>query len=322
MIIDVHTRMWESSESLGEQILAQQRRIYSEPWHRPSASPSSHQEAMIKVDLAFVLGLESKLLGASIRNEKVADYLREHPGRFVGFASIDPAEGSITAQFNHAMDLDFKGITISPAGQGFHPSDSRLISLYGMCEESDLPIIIEPAGTLASSAVMAFARPHLIDEIARSFPGLKIIISGFGDPWVDETLALLAKHRQVYTDLSGLITRPWQLYNAMLQAHQRGVMHQIFFASDFPFCTPEAAIKTLYSVNTLVHGSNLPNVPREQLRSIVERDVIECLGLDVSITRREKPELPAQGEIVITESGMQPHKPETFSPVQNRGSES
>ena len=305
MIVDVFTRTWESSDWLGEQLLSQLRRIYPEPWQRPSASSTSHQDAMNKVDLAFVLGFESRLLGASICNEKVAEYIRQHPGKLVGFACIDPSKGKIADQFKQASSLGFKGITISPAGQGFHPVDSRVMCLYQLCQDHKLPVIIESAGTIAASTVLAFDRPYLVDEVARHFPQLKMIISGFGDPWIDETLALLVKHRQVYTDISGLINRPWQLYNALLQAHQRGVMNQILFASHFPFCTPEIAIKTLYSVNTLVHGSNLPNVPREQLRSIVERDVIKCLEMDVEVLHQEKPELPSHGEITITETGKQ-----------------
>jgi hypothetical protein len=92
------------------------------------------------------------------------------------------------------------------------------------------------------------------------------------------------------------VLRPWQLYNALLLAHQQGVMSQIVFGSGFPFCTPERAIVTLYSINTLIQGTHLPSVPREQLRSIVERDTLAVLGL------RSRLAEPAEAATVEEES--------------------
>jgi hypothetical protein len=39
-------------------------------------------------------------------------------------------------------------------------------------------------------------------------------------------------------------------------------------------------------VNQFCHGTNLPNIPREQLRQIVERDALELLGIDCEPPRQ------------------------------------
>ena len=39
-------------------------------------------------------------------------------------------------------------------------------------------------------------------------------------------------------------------------------------------------IETLYSINRLVHGTNLPVIPRDALRGIVERDTLAVLGIN------------------------------------------
>ena len=36
---------------------------------------------------------------------------------------------------------------------------------------------------------------------------------------------------------------------------------------------------SIYSINTFTQGTPLPSIPREQLRSIVERDALACLGI-------------------------------------------
>lgn len=279
MIVDVHTRIWDSPQQLGEIITQQLRRHRHIPWQRPDASVSAHSQAMKPVTTAFVLGFEAKALGACISIDEVARYVAQAPDRCVGLAGIDPSAGSIRQKLDQAQQLGLAGVTISPAAQGYHPADSRAMTLYEACEARQLPILVESGMLLSRQAKMEFDQPHLLDEIARTFPDLKLIITSLGDPWIEQGLALIAKHPTVFADLSDVIVRPWQLYNALLRAYQRGVIDQIVLGSNFPFMTPEQAIVTIYSVNTLIQGTHLPSIPREQLRSIIERDTLARLGL-------------------------------------------
>ena len=280
MIVDVHTRIWESADQLGQAVSEQLRRHYQQPWDRPTASLTAHDQAMAPVDHAIILGLHSELLGARIDHEKVAEYVRRDPGSYIGFAGIDPTAGDVIASLQRAVELGLEGVVISPAAQGFHPADSRAEPLYAACEKRGLPILVESGALFARQARMEFDQPYLLDEVARAFPELRLVLTSLGDPWIDQGLALTAKHPTVFADLSEIMRRPWPLYNALLRAYQRGVIGQIVFGSNFPFLTPEHAIVNIYSVNTLIQGTHLPSVPREQLRSIVERDTLRCLGLN------------------------------------------
>ena len=78
---------------------------------------------------------------------------------------------------------------------------------------------------------------------------------------------------------AGLLRRPWQAYNSLVLAHQYGVIDKLLFGSDFPYTNATECIETLYSINQLAQGTNLPVVPREALRGIVERDTLALLGL-------------------------------------------
>ena len=79
--------------------------------------------------------------------------------------------------------------------------------------------------------------------------------------------------------LAALLRRPWQAYQALLSAYENQVAEKLFFGSDFPFATAAAAIEQLYRLNEITHGTNLPGIPREVLRSIVERDALSELGI-------------------------------------------
>jgi len=293
MTIDLHTRLWTSTEQFGMPIAQQMRRRKIDPWDDHSADFDDHTQAMTPVETAIVLGFESTLMGGSIPHQQVAGYVSKAPDRLMGFAGIDPlAKIHPTRSLENALELGLVGVTINPAAAGFHPTDTRAMALFEACEHHKMPVLVECGTIMARDARMEFARPFLLDEVVRDFPDLKIVLGSFGDPWVNEGIALLAKHPNVYADLSGFTNRPWQLFQALLTAHQLGTMSQVFFGSNFPFVTPEQAIKTIYSVNTLTQGTHMPSVPREQLRNVVERDTIQVLGLNRNPLAKPTPQEP------------------------------
>ncbi|QQE11243.1 amidohydrolase family protein [Planctomycetota bacterium] len=286
MIVDINTRIWESTEQLGPAVAQQMLRRQVTPWDRPAASTDAHDAAMAKVETAIILGFESAYLKASIPHECVAKYVQRDPSKYLGFMGIDPTASNPVASLEKGLDLGLVGVTVSPSAQGFHPSNTDAMELYEACEAKNIPVFIEFDAMFARDVKMEFGQPYLLDEVARTFPNLKIVINSLGHPWVEQAIALIGKHPTVYTDLSDLILRPWQLYNALLLAHQQGVTSQIIFGSGFPYCTPEQAIMTIYSVNTLVQGMQLPSVPREVLRSIIERDTLGLLDLKKPVSAK------------------------------------
>jgi len=247
----------------------------------PAADPDHHWAQSEAVDKSFVLAFKSRYLKAEIPNRFVADYCQRDPGKLIGFAGIDPTERTAVAEVKIAQqDLRLRGITMSPANQDFHPTDSRAMNVYAEAERLGMPILFHPVGQFAEASKLEFARPYLLDEVARVFPKLRLVIAQIGQPWIDETIVMLGKHANVFADVSGLLSRPWQAYNALVSANQYGVIEKLLFGSDFPYTNATECIEALYSLNQIAQGTNLPVVPREALRGIVERDAITLLGLD------------------------------------------
>ncbi len=129
MIIDVHTHLWDSPEQLGTTAAEHLRLSSVEPWDRPDASTTAHDQAMQPVQYAIILGLVSRHLGASITPEQVAAYVARQPGKYLGFAGIDPMTDGYLAAVDRALDLGLVGVTISPAAQAFHPAHTRAMEL-------------------------------------------------------------------------------------------------------------------------------------------------------------------------------------------------
>ena len=242
-----------------------------------------HEREMQCVDISVVLGYRSQRTGALVPNELVAEYVAAKPKARLGIGAVDPLMDDPVGQINQISDLGLVGVTMSPAGQGFHPTHSQAMRVYERCCELGMPIFITLHAPMDTQAVLEFGRPMLWDEVARNYPDLSILIGHLGHPWIDETLLLLDKHSGIYADVAGVASSPWQLYQALLSAQSLGVMNKLLFGSGFPRETPAKAIEYMYSVNQFSQGTGLPNVPRSLVRDIVERNSLACLGIDVEL---------------------------------------
>lgn len=271
MIVDCHTRIWSSPTQLGGVA-----RTVPPP---PRADEPRHLAATEPVDRVIVRAFKSRYLHAEIPNRFVADYVRRNPTKFIGFAGIDPTDDGWRQELRIAQDeLGLKGVVISPPLQDFHPADSRAMPLYEECMRRGLPMVIEQ-NLRSAAAKLEYAQPALWDEVARTFPDLRLVIGRLGHPWVEQTVVLIGKHTHAYADVAGLLPQPWLSYTALLAASEYGVLDKLLFGSDFPFRSPAACIEGLYSVNQFAQGGNLQSIPREHLRGIVERDALGLLGI-------------------------------------------
>lgn len=280
MIVDCHTQTWDANAQLGQS----QTAIVEEAVQADSAR---HLEAVDPVDRAIVLAFKSDYLQAEIPNRYVAEYVGRYSSKLIGFAGIDPTVEGWRDELAVAQEeLGLRGVTVSPGLQNFHPADTRAMELYEQCARRGMPVLFEQ-NHRSPAAKMEFARPALLDEVAREFPELRIVVSHLGYPWINETVVVLAKHANVFADVAGLLRHPWLSYNALMPAYEYDVMDKLLFGSGFPHRCPAECIEALYSINQISAGTNLVAIPRQKLRGIVERDSLALLGIEQPPTQPE-----------------------------------
>jgi len=249
------------------------------PSRHLDASPHAHTEAALCVDRSFVHGCNCPGIGARIPNDLIATFTAKDPRRRLGVAGIDPLADDALDELEQAVAQGFVAVTVSPVCQGFHPAHTRAMQVYAFCSEAGLPVFISHPVPYARAGNLEFAPTSAWDEVAREFPELHLIFSEIGYPTIDETLLLLAKHPRAWGELSGIVSRPWALYQALLDAEATGVIDKIFLGSGFPFMLPADAIKTLYTLPAITRGTSLPPIRRCLLESIINRDVLGGLGI-------------------------------------------
>lgn len=100
-----------------------------------------------------------------------------------------------------------------------------------------------------------------------------------GEPFLSQTIAMIAKHPNVYADLTINPAGIWHVYNTVIIAYEQAVMDKLIFGSGFPLASSGPCIETLLGFNKLLGDTTLPTVPRGDIRSIIERDTLAILGI-------------------------------------------
>jgi|TARA_B100000686_G_scaffold122143_1_gene129384 predicted TIM-barrel fold metal-dependent hydrolase len=184
-------------------------------------------------------------------NDYISEIVTSYPGRFIGFAAIDPWQGkaSVEELERAVKDLSLRGLKLHPVQQAFHPNDEKFYPLYEKAMELNIPVLFH-SGMAASGSGMAggggmklkYSAPIPgMDDVAADFPHLTVIMAHPGWPWIEEQIAVALHKPNVYLDLSGWLPRyiPKQLLD---EANTR-LQDKVLFGSDYPFITPDKWLK-------------------------------------------------------------------------------
>lgn len=176
-------------------------------------------------------------------NDRVAEITHAFPDRFIGAAAVDllnPVQA--VRELDRAVnELGFKALRVIPWLWKLPPNDKHYYPLFVKCIELDIPFCTQVGhtGPLMPSDT---GRPiPYIDEVALTFPELKIVGGHIGYPWTDEMISLAWKHANVYIDTSAYMPRyyPPQLIHFMNSYGKDKVM----FGSNFPMLSLEKCTK-------------------------------------------------------------------------------
>lgn len=194
----------------------------------------------------FTVDMEAGTGIRRIRNEEIAEAAAANSDIMIAFASIDPHKGKRAAI--EARDLienhGVKGFKFHPPLQNFDPSDRMAWPLYEVIDHYGLPAIFHTGhsgmgtGMRAGGGVrLRYGQPMLVDEVAVTFPDIKIILAHPGWPWTDESLSMALHKPNVFIDLSGW--SPKYFPPQIMRYANTQLGHKFLFGSDYPLLPPE-----------------------------------------------------------------------------------
>jgi len=207
-------------------------------------SPAAQQQSMdlllkemdeAGVDRGVVVGRLAGVLG-SVSNGDVAQIVAEHPGRFIGAASLDPTSRKGACDtITQALKDGFKLVNIEPGSYPvpMYADDRRLYPIYAHCEDLGVPVIMMVGGTAGPD--LSYSDPIRTDRVLADFPQLPVVVAHGGWPWVNEILHVAFRRPNLYLSPDMYFSRMpgWEEY---VKAADGFLADRMLYASSFPFC--------------------------------------------------------------------------------------
>ena len=180
-----------------------------------------------------------------VSNDEVAEWIRLHPSRFAGLATVDldrPMEA--VRELRRRVDAGFVGLRVVPWLWNAPPTDRRYYPLFAQCVESGVPFCTQVGhtGPLRPSET---GRPiPYIDQVALDFPELVIVCGHVGYPWTEEMVAVARKHENVYIDTSAYTIK--RLPEELIRFMKTGTgQRKVLFGTNYPMISHEHALAGL-----------------------------------------------------------------------------
>ncbi len=282
---DVHVHLWDanSRDHIDESFINELRDVSGRDGtlNVDLQQFSSH---FANVDSVVVFGGMARHTGLHVPNKFIHDFVQnsEFGGKLIPFVGIDPFDVNYLDEFERAVeDWGFRGVKLMPMYANFDPRDELLAPLYEACERKGLPILFHMGTTFCRCAPLNFAEPMMLEPVALKYPNLKMIVAHMGHPFENQTVVLIRKQPNVFSDLSALHYRPWQLFNSMMLAQEYGVTHKLLFGTDYPFTMPDESMVKLREIMRFSFGagSNMPHLNPAWMEDVFARDTVSLLGL-------------------------------------------
>ncbi len=229
--------------------------------------------------------------GAKSNNDSVIEFVSKYPEKFIGFIGLDPHKGmkAIEELKASVTNLGMRGAAVDPYLAQIYANDAKYYPIYSKCCELDIPIVFTTGpATLVPNAIIDHVAPRYIDFVARDFPELKIVISHGGYPWVNETIIVVERHRNVYVDLSEYEFSP--MAEAYIQAANTMIPDKILYASAHPFVDFKQALRTYDSLAfepdvrqkiMYENGARLLGISTNQIGSTAANEPVQDIVSDI-----------------------------------------
>lgn len=195
-------------------------------------------------------GMEFLLKMGNTPNSHVADLVRQHKDKFVGFGSVQIGHKSkkyinykLKEIKNYREELNFRGIKLLPTLQFFNPSESSgLKKVVNFAEKNDMILLVHGGcdpGPWEIPFLSKMGNPLLLEPIIRK-TSCKVVIAHTGSYssrhpgiWFKEALKLIMDYDNVYGDLSAVPYLATQK-KFVNEIKRKEILPKIIYGSDFP----------------------------------------------------------------------------------------
>ena len=208
--------------------------------------------------------------------------------RALSFADRDPSPAEFRKLFNAGKFSVFAEVGMQY--RGLSPDDEKYEPYFALAEELDIPVAIHlgegPPGGVHIIGPPAYrvrlGSPMLLENVLVRHPKLRVYVMHYGSPLVDEMIAMLFSHPNLYVDIA---CNNWafprkQFYDHLRRMVEAGFEKRILFGSD-QMIWPDTIDKAIESVE------RAPFLTQSQKRDIFYNNAARFLRLSKEEIKRD-----------------------------------
>ncbi len=173
--------------------------------------------------------------GRGMKNEDFTLLNEQYPGKFIGFAGLDPTIGiqeTLNEIEQYVTNGSFTGVNFEP---GLDPAPWYLdkevyFPIYEKCEKDNIPVYVTWGGLCATPEIY---EPQIIENVAKSFPKLRMFLGHAGFPRSAEHCVLAINHPNIYLGIDLYIINSPAAQDFIV-AGNYACKNQICFGSAYP----------------------------------------------------------------------------------------
>jgi uncharacterized protein len=203
--------------------------------------------------------------------EDMLPIIDHNPGRFRLMANLNPhLHYPLVGELERQISLGAVGLKLHPVHGTFPPNDRMLYPAYAYCEGAIVPIVFHCGTSVFPGATNRYANPELIEDVARDFPDLTIVLAHGGRGWWYDAAAFMTLMRpNVYIEVSGLPPRKIPDYYKNFDLER--LARKMIFGTDWPGVPgPKANAQAIANLG----------LTRETLTRILHENARRIYGLD------------------------------------------
>ena len=166
--------------------------------------------------------------------EDMLPIIDHNPDRFRLMANLNPhLHYPLAGELKRQITLGAVGLKLHPVHGSFAPNDRMLYPAYAYCESENFPIVFHCGTSVFPGATNRYANPELIEDVARDFPDLTIVLAHGGRGWWYDAAAFMTLMRpNVYIEVSGLPPRKLPDYYGNFDLGR--LARSMIFGTDWP----------------------------------------------------------------------------------------
>jgi uncharacterized protein len=161
----------------------------------------------------------------------ILDHNRE---RFKLMANLNPhLHYPLVEELKRQMGFGAVGLKLHPVHGSFPPNDRMLYPAYSFCESENFPVVFHCGTSVFPGTTNRYADPALIEDVARDFPALTIVLAHGGRGWWYDAAAFIALMRpNAWIEISGL--PPQKLSDYYMNYDFGRLARKMIFGTDWP----------------------------------------------------------------------------------------